>query len=96
MVVNVPAQIPRRSFLDDSRDQGEIRGYVMFEAVRADVLEHLLQVWNLDDAGTAKRHEGIVSEAPFADIPARSGRLAMQPGRLSHLRPVLSPFVRFV
>src|SRR5580704_2229269 len=68
MVVDVPAEIAGGGFVDGMRYRGEICGYVMFEAVFADVAEQFLEMRDFYYAGAAESFEGIVSELALANI----------------------------
>src|ERR1035437_3835350 len=76
VTVHLPAEIPRGCLVDRASHLREIRGYVMLEAVLADVTQKPLQVRNLDDSSPAESVERIVGERALAGIAAHdAGRV---------------------
>jgi hypothetical protein len=52
--VHLPAEVSNGGFVDGACRSREVGGYVVLESVLADVVQQLLEVWNLDHADTTK------------------------------------------
>jgi hypothetical protein len=52
--VHLPAEISNGGFVDSARCSRKVGGHVVLESVFADVVQQLLEVWNLDHADTTK------------------------------------------
>ena len=68
--VHLPAEITDSSLVHGTCRGGEVRGYVMLEAVLANVMQQILQVRNLDDTDAAKRVQRIRCEFTLSNVAA--------------------------
>ena len=65
----LPAEVAR-GLVHGLRHVAEVRSHVMLEAFAADVLEKLLQLWNLRHACAAESFQRIVGESACAGVAA--------------------------
>lgn len=67
-MVDLPAKIADKSFVQDVVAAAAVHGDVVLETVAAQVAEQLLQARDAADAYAALAFEGVVSELAEADI----------------------------
>ena len=68
MNVEVPAEVGLDGLLYDINDIGSTHGYMVLEAILADILHQLLQVVHLCDGDTPVHAVGVVGELALAQI----------------------------
>jgi len=68
MPVHLPAEVSGGSFVDRSCSRRKIRGYMMLEAVLADITQQFLHLWNLNHACPAEGMQRIVGKRTLTDI----------------------------
>src|SRR5258708_7385212 len=68
MPVHIPAQIAGGGFVNRRRNRREVSSDMMFETLFADKVQQLLQIGNLDDAGSTESVQCVVGETAFTDV----------------------------